>query len=101
MAYKIKLLPAAYNDLINAGKWYNTQREFLGDEFKTEINSEIERLSNNPEHYQIYFKELRQTVVKRFPYSIFFITDENLKQVIIFGVLHNSRNPRVISGRVK
>ena len=35
MSYTIKLLPVVYKDLQKAKKWYNAQRQDLGEGFKT------------------------------------------------------------------
>ena len=101
MAYKTKILPVAYKDLLKTHEWYNNQKDFLGDEFKQAVNAEIKNISVNPEHYQLHFKEIRQAVVKRFPYVIFFLCNENIQQVVIFGILHTKRNPKIITGRIK
>jgi plasmid stabilization system protein ParE len=101
MAYILKLLPFAYKDLIKVKEWYNDQREGLGEEFKLEVNKEMDYLISNPDHYQQKFKELRQSLINRFPYTIYSLKDDNLKQIIIFGVLHSKRNPKIISKRLK
>jgi toxin ParE1/3/4 len=101
MDYTVKLLPVAYKDLITAKNWYNEQRDGLGEEFKIEINKEIDYLSQNPNHYQQKYKELRQSLVVRFPYAIYYFKDDNLNQIIIFGVLHTKRNPKTIEKRLR
>jgi len=72
MSYKIKLLPIAHADLRKAKKWYHEKSETLAQEFKTEVNKEIDYIGEHPEHYQRKYKELRQSLVSRFPYAIFF-----------------------------
>ena len=101
MSYKVKLLPNAYSDLRKAKKWYNEQREGLGEEFKAEVNKEIDYISYYPRHYQTKFKDLRQSLVSRFPYAIFYSIDEEGKRIIIFGILFTGRNPRIIKERIK
>jgi len=71
MSYKIKLLPIVHVDLRNAKKWYNDKSPILAEEFKAEVNKEIDYISEYPEHYQQKHKELRQSLVTRFPYAIF------------------------------
>tara|TARA_B110000090_G_scaffold208709_1_gene263152 strand:- start:1192 stop:1500 length:309 start_codon:yes stop_codon:yes gene_type:complete len=100
MSYKIKLLPIVHTDLRKAKKWYNKQREELGEEFKIEVNKEIDYIGENPEHYQRKYKELRQSLVTRFPYAIFYLVEEEQKRIIIFGVLHTRRNPEIARKRI-
>ena len=99
MVYKIKLLPIVQTDLGKAKKWYREKSEILAEEFKTEVNKEIDYIGKHPEHYQRKHKELRQSLVTRFPYVIFYLVEEEQKRIIIFGVLHTSRNPEIVRKR--
>jgi plasmid stabilization system protein ParE len=101
MSYSIKLLPIAYKDLQEAKQWYNEKRENLGEEFKKAVIAEIDYIKAYPEHYQQKYKELRQSLVTRFPYAIFYLIEESNKRIIIFGVLHTSRNPELLQERTK
>ena len=100
MAYTVKLLPIMLTDLQKAKKWYNEQRKSLGEEFKEEVNKEIDYIGKHPEHYQLKYKELWQSLVARFPYAIFYLVEEKKKQVIVFGLLHTRRNPEIIRKRI-
>ncbi len=101
MKYTVKLLPDAFKDLIEVKNWYNNQRKGLGKDFKNEIIKEFAYISKYPEHYQIKFKHLRQSLVKRFPYAIFYSIDKKNKTIVIFAVLYTGRNPNILSSRVK
>ena len=100
MSYKIKLLPIVHTDLRKAKKWYHQKNETLANEFKIEVNKEIDYIGEYPEHYQLKYKGLRQSLVTRFPYAIFYLVQEELKCIIIFGVLHTSRDPEIVSRRI-
>ena len=101
MSYTIKLLPIVYTDLRKAKKWYSDKKETLAQEFKIEVDKEIDYIGAYPEHYQQKYKELRQSLVTRFPYAIFYLVEEEQKRIIIFGVLHTSRNPEIVRKRIK
>ncbi|WP_417888145.1 type II toxin-antitoxin system RelE/ParE family toxin [Zunongwangia sp.] len=101
MGYTIKLLPVVHKDLRTAKKWYNDQKANLGEEFKAAVSKEIDYIGEFPEHYQRKYKELRQSLVERFPYAIFYIVEEEKKRIIVFGVLHTSRDPETIRKRRK
>jgi len=101
MGYNIKVLPAVRTDLRKAKKWYLDKSEILALEFKQEVDKEINYIGDHPEHYQLKYKELRQSLVTRFPYAIFYLLEEEAKRIIIFGVLHTSRNPEIIRKRIK
>lgn len=100
MSYQIKLLPMALKDLKEAKKWYADKSEKIAVEFKQEVNKEIDYINQYPEHYQLRYKELRQSLVTRFPYAIFYLVEEEQKRIVIFGILHTSRNPEIARKRI-
>ncbi|WP_139856475.1 type II toxin-antitoxin system RelE/ParE family toxin [Aequorivita sinensis] len=100
MDYEIKLLPIVQNDLRKAKKWYSDKNKALGEEFKVAVNKEINYIGKYPEHYQRKYKELRQSLVIRFPYAIYYLLDEAQKRIVVFGLLHTSRNPEIIRNRM-
>lgn len=100
MGYSIKLLPSALKDLRDAKKWYSDKNKTLAEAFKQEVNKEIDYIKQYPEHYQLRFKELRQSIVTRFPYAIFYRVEEEQKRILIFGILHTSRNPETGRKRI-
>ncbi len=99
MGYKVELLSIVRKDLREAKNWYNEKSKELAQEFKATVNKEIDYIGEYPEHYQRKYKELRQSLVTRFPYAIFYLVKEDQKRVIIFGLLHTSRNPEIVRKR--
>ncbi|MEN1785335.1 MAG: type II toxin-antitoxin system RelE/ParE family toxin, partial [Bacteroidota bacterium] len=73
----------------------------LAQEFKAEVDKEIAYISKYPKQYQRKYKELRQSLVTRFPYAIFCLVEEEQRRIVIFGVLHTSRNPEIVNKRIK
>ncbi|WP_163398576.1 type II toxin-antitoxin system RelE/ParE family toxin [Flavobacterium fluviatile] len=100
MIYEIKLLPIVQTDLRKAKKWYEDKSKSLAEEFKAEVDKEIGYIGMFPEHYEQKYKEFRQSLVTRFPYAIFYLVEEEQKRIVIFGVLHTSRNPEIIKERM-
>ena len=100
MSYSIKLLPVVHKDLRKAKKWYKNKSEKLAGEFKIEVDKEIDYIGESPEHYQRKYKELRQSLVTRFPYAVFYQVEESKKRVIVFGILHTSRDPEIVRARI-
>lgn len=100
MGHKIKLLPIVHTDLRNAKKWYQEKSEKLAQEFKVAVNKEIDYIGEYPEHYQQKYKNLRQSLMTRFPYVIFYLVEEEQKQIVVFGILHTSRNPIIVKKRI-
>ncbi|WP_010178995.1 type II toxin-antitoxin system RelE/ParE family toxin [Aquimarina agarilytica] len=101
MSYNVKLLSFVYSDLKEAKEWYYNKNQNLAKDFKKEVNKEIDYISKHPENYQKKYKELRQSLVPRFPYAIFYQVEESKKQIILFAVLHTRRNPEIARNRMK
>ena len=99
-SYALKILPIVYSDLKKAKKWYQNKNAELAEDFKTQVKKEIDYIEKYPENYQRKYKELRQALVTRFPYAIFNLVEEEKKSIVIFGVLHTSRNPEIIRKRL-
>lgn len=100
MNYEVKLLPIVLSDLSKAKKWYQNKNETLAKEFKLEVNKEIDYIGSYPQHYQLKYKELRQSLVTRFPYAIFYLVEEKHKRIVVLGLLHTSRNPEIVRERI-
>lgn len=100
MKYVLKLLPLVYRDLQKAKKWYNTINTELGEDFKNKINQEFEYINQYPKHYQKKHNEIRQAFVTRFPYTIYYIIEENTKTILIIGVLAQKQSFEKIKKRI-
>ncbi len=100
MKYSLKLLPLVYKDLQKAKKWYITINLELGEDFKTKVNQEFEYINQFPKHYQKKHNEIRQAFVTRFPYTIYNIIEEELKSIIVIGVLAQKQSFEKIKKRL-
>jgi len=82
-----------------ASDWYALQKEGLDKDFLEEIGKAIQRIQRNPQQFAVVRMQIRMSIVKRFPYGIYFyITDDIIN---VFAVFHFSRNPRVLQKRLK
>ena len=69
----------ASKDISTAVQWYESQRRGLGFEFLNCLEDEIASIRENPERYLVHHTGFRRTLLKRFPYSIFYkILDKKL-----------------------
>lgn len=69
---KLEYHPSTATDLNNAVKHYDKRQNGLGDEFRTEIYSTIERIAEGPYRYSVVNREIRRCLVHRFPYSVLY-----------------------------
>jgi toxin ParE1/3/4 len=101
MKYKLKLLPVVYQDLRKAKKWYLRINTELGEDFKLKVNEEFNYIKQFPKHYQKKYEELRQAIVTRFPCTVYNLIEEDLKLVVVIGVLAQKQSFDKIKKRLK
>jgi toxin ParE1/3/4 len=101
MIYKLKLVPVVYQDLRKARKWYLEINKSLGEDFKLKVNEEFDYIRKYPAHYQKRYKEIRQAFVDRFPYTIYYLIEEELRIVVVVGVLAQKQSFQRIKKRLK
>ena len=82
MNCKILFTPSAEEDLQNAFTWYENESPGLGWEFRNEIALCTEKITNHTVSYQIYIGEIHKIAVARFPYIIYYRTND-LKEEIL------------------
>jgi plasmid stabilization system protein ParE len=99
MSYPISFLPEVEEDVLNGYFWYENKAKGLGEEFLRVFYVGVADLSRNPLLFRKVYKDFRRCLLRRFPYSIYYRTDEN--RVIIFGLFHCARNPIVIKRELK
>ena len=92
MKPRLLLEPEARTDIADAFTWYEDQRTGLGSEFLAELARVLERIEEHPDAYAIVRGSTRRVLVRRFPYSVFYILDPDL--VAVTAVMHGRRDPR-------
>jgi plasmid stabilization system protein ParE len=90
VSWRVLVREAAEVDLEQTRRWYNEQREGLGDEFLVSIAEAFTRLEEDPERYRMLYKGFRRVLVERFPYKVFYQVKRN--NVIVFRVLYHARD---------
>lgn len=92
MSHQIILRLRAIADLEETVAWYEAQRPGLGSEFIEGFHKTIQSLKANPEQFSLYYRGFRRTLLRRFPYKVFFRIEG--EKVIVFRVLHAKRDHR-------
>jgi plasmid stabilization system protein ParE len=89
---RVRLLPEAEKELLEAARWYSEQSVGLDYEFMRCIDEATAKIGRTPITYPVVHQGKRRILVKRFPYSIIFDVIEN--EILIYAVFHFSRNPK-------
>ena len=89
--YSVIFTQAARAELIEAQDWYEGEATGLGRRFRQAIDALIERMIDNPRQFPIVFKNVRRALLRRFPYSLFFVVEDEV--LIVMACFHASRDP--------
>lgn len=100
MKHSLIILPEAEVDLTEASDWYNMESPGLETRFLKTMGDIFERIKVSPAQFPIVRKNVRRAVLADFPYSVFFVTDEEGKIVFILAVLHQARDPKTWKSRL-
>jgi uncharacterized protein Yka (UPF0111/DUF47 family) len=99
MSFTIELTDEAREDVTIAVKWYDGQKEGLGDLFIEYLDNSLEKIRNYPTAYKKIYRQVRQSAMQKFPYVILFkIVDE---VITVHCIFHTSLNPKKKIKRLK
>lgn len=93
MEYKIAFTSNAEEDIYEAFSWYEDKQQGLGEQFLHCIEAGLSEIKRNPFLFQVQYKQIRRTLIRRFPYGIFFLINEYSNKIYIIAVFHAHRNP--------
>jgi len=91
--YTLVLRDDVFDDIKKAYDWYEEQRSGLGEDFLLSLEASYATITRHPNIYQNIHKHIKRTLVRRFPYGLFYIINEDVKQVIVLAVLHTRSHP--------
>ena len=97
--YRVIINAFAESDLEIASDWYASRKDGLDHDFIGEIEKAIKRIQENPRQFAVVKMQIRMSIVKRFPYGIYFYISDDI--INVFAVFHFSRNPKVLQKRLK
>lgn len=91
MTAELIFAPEVEGDIAEAYAWYEQQRFGLGEDFLGAVDACISAIGRSPTIAQRILGNYRRTLVRRFPYAVFYEFQD--KTVTIYGVFHTSRDP--------
>jgi plasmid stabilization system protein ParE len=94
MKYRYIYDPLALKEYTEAISWYMERSEQAAVGLVKEVNERLALICHAPFRYRNVYKKYRETSLKRFPYSIIYLIDEDKKMIIVSSVYHHKRNPR-------
>mgnify|MGYP003551154455 CR=1 FL=1 len=92
---KLIISRKAFEEILDAKEYYNLQQENLGENFYFDIKNAIDNIKSLPNLYPNITKEIKRTLLHRFPYSIFYTIKDEV--ILILSVAHQHRKPFYLS----
>lgn len=89
----------AQADIDEAFQYYEDRSEGLGREFLRSVEACLASIERNPRANAILYRQVRRSLLRRFPYSVFYTIEDDHLSVI--ACLHASRSPRTWRRRVQ
>ena len=99
MRFDSILSPGAEADFDSASRWYQRIDPSLAFRFTLETFRTLRRIMMFPYQFPIIKSTTRRAILKRFPYSIFFILKKDGPFVI--AVVHQRRSDTIWTARVE
>ena len=94
----VRLRPAALAELTEAWRWYEAQRDGLGDEFRACVDAAMAEVARAPLAWPRVRGEARRRLVRRFPFAVIYLVEP--QHIEVLAVFHTSRDPKVWHGRL-
>lgn len=91
MTHPITIRRIAEREIDEAVRWYDNQRDGLGDELLDSLNQTLARLRAYPLAYAVAHRDIRRVMLKTFPFAVYFRMRGN--SVIVIGFLRGNRKP--------
>jgi plasmid stabilization system protein ParE len=63
----------------------------MGRRFRHAIDALAERMSGNPRQFPVVYKNVRRALLRRFPYTVLFVIEN--ETLLVIAYFHASRNP--------
>ncbi len=92
--YNYIIHPIAQQEYETSIEWYAERSEQATKKFILNIEKAIEAICLHPHQFRNEYKIFYELGVKKYPFSIIYIIDDNDKIVIITSIFHHKRNPK-------
>lgn len=90
--YQLQIQQEAAAEILDAYQWYEERAQGLGMAFERAVDASLAAIMRNPTTYPVVYNQLRRALLRRFPYSLYYLLME--RKVVIVACLHSSRDPK-------
>jgi plasmid stabilization system protein ParE len=94
MSFSVVFRRLAKREFDDAVSWYEDRREGLGREFSVAVERLLEKIALSPNQFACLRGNIRRAVLKRFPYSIHFVVEDN--RILVLAIFHARRDQSIL-----
>jgi len=98
MTYRLIIRPEAEAELAEAFDWYEHHAPGLGGDFLFAFDAVLSSVLNNPLLHPALYRGIRRALLRRFPYQVLFLPEEDV--ITVIAVFHGARDPRRWQDRI-
>jgi plasmid stabilization system protein ParE len=95
---RLRFRPEARLDILEARQWYESRTAGLGSEFARSVDAAAAGILRFPESHPQVHGDVRKAILRRFPYSLLYVTKEG--EITVFACFHHRRDPHTWSDRL-
>lgn len=100
MAADLIMSEEAEQDVADGYAYYERQRVGLGEDFLDRVDACIAGILRAPKVRAYFYRDFRRSLVRRFPYAVYYTYEEGDNQVAVYCVFHTSRDPDKLRERL-
>ncbi|MEO6908660.1 MAG: type II toxin-antitoxin system RelE/ParE family toxin [Abditibacteriaceae bacterium] len=91
---RLIIQPVAKEEINDAYRWYSMRSLLLSDQFLHEVGFCLDSIMHESLRFPKVRGEVRKAILHKFPYSVYFVIDEELEQIVVVACFHSRRDPR-------
>ena len=89
MSYALTVERSASKDVADADAYYAQFGK--ADQFLAAIDDAFEQIAHRPLMFPIVYQDVRRALLRRFPFCVFFVLEED--RAVVLAVHHQRRDP--------
>lgn len=97
MTLEVVFRHTARTEFDTAALWYDERQKGLGLRFTLEVDRAVALAAINPDRFPVKHAAIRCIQVRRFPYSVFYLAED--QRLVVLAVFHVRRDPAIWRSR--
>ncbi len=94
MPYQYKLHPVAQKEYESSLSWYLERSLDAAENFVKEVDAALVEICRDPNRYRNKYKNYREYGLRKYPFDIVYVVEQQSQLVVIVAIFHEKRHPR-------